>query len=87
MFLRLVLWGLLLYIGYRIVLSLTKAQTHQSTSGNKREDTTTIHKDPVCGIYVSEEEAIIGSHDGQRLYFCSHACLEKYRENLDHTRN
>ncbi len=84
---RLVLWGLLLYIIYRIVSSLKKVPTHQNASFNKREETTTIHKDPVCGIYVSEEEAIIGSHDGQRLYFCSHACLDKYRENLDHTKN
>ena len=84
---RLLLWGLLLYFGYRIVLSLIKPRTSQTIPPASRTHVTTTHKDPVCGMYVTEDDAVVGNHNGQRLYFCSHTCLDKYRENLDHTQN
>ncbi len=82
---KLLIWGLLLYIGYRIILSVTSSKKPEvKPAGNKMADTVT-YRDPVCGIYVSEEQAVVGNHDGQRHYFCSMGCLEKYREKLDHT--
>jgi YHS domain-containing protein len=42
------------------------------------------YRDPVCGVYVSEKDAVVGRLDGQRHYFCSMSCLEKFREQLDH---
>jgi YHS domain-containing protein len=77
--------GLLLYIGYRIVLSLTSAKKPPAKASGTRGADVETHRDPVCGVYVSEETAVIGRHDGQRHYFCSMDCLEKYREQLDHT--
>lgn len=41
------------------------------------------YRDPVCGVYVTETDAVIGRHEGERIYFCSMECLEKYRESLD----
>jgi YHS domain-containing protein len=41
------------------------------------------HKDPVCGVYVTEEDAVIGRLEGERIYFCSTECLEKYRASLE----
>ena len=84
---QLLFWGLLLYIGYRIFLSLKKTKNHQATPFRNQGDATIIHKDPVCGIYISEVEAVVGTQNGQRIYFCSHACLNKFRENTDHTKN
>jgi YHS domain-containing protein len=81
---RLLVIGLLLYIGYRIVISLTSAKKPLATRGeNHGSAGVETHRDPVCGVYVSEETAVIGTHDGQRHYFCSMNCLEKYREQLD----
>lgn len=80
---RLVLIGLLLYIGYRIVVSLTSAKKTPAKTA-RGTDGEMIYRDPVCGVYVSEDAAVIGRHDGQRHYFCSIGCLEKYREQLDH---
>jgi YHS domain-containing protein len=77
--------GLLLYIGYRIILSLTSGRKAAETSTKKQHQGEETHRDPVCGMYVTEENAVIGKHDGQRHYFCSMNCLEKYREQLDHT--
>ncbi|MDD5284797.1 MAG: transcriptional regulator [Desulfuromonadaceae bacterium] len=82
--LRLLIWGLLLYVGYRIVLSLVSAKKSPAKPLERVEPVAETHRDPVCGVYVSEEQAVIGKHDGQRHYFCSMDCLEKYREKLDH---
>jgi YHS domain-containing protein len=43
------------------------------------------HQDPVCGVFVSEEDAVVGKLDGRRHYFCSMDCLEKFRDQLEHT--
>jgi YHS domain-containing protein len=42
---------------------------------------TTLHKDPVCGAYVSEAVAVSCREGNQTLWFCSTACLDKYRKN------
>ena len=82
---RLLIWGLLLYVGYRIIISLTSSKKPLSKPAASRDPGEETHRDPVCGVYVSEETAVIGRHDGQRHYFCSMNCLEKYREQLDHS--
>ncbi|MDD2581190.1 MAG: transcriptional regulator [Desulfuromonadaceae bacterium] len=82
---RFLIMGLLLYAGYRILISLTTAKRPLPKSSGGREDGEEIYRDPVCGVYVSEETAVIGRHNGQRHYFCSMNCLEKYREQLDHS--
>ena len=40
---------------------------------------TMLHKDPVCGTYVSEAVAVPWKEGGQALWFCSEACRDKYR--------
>jgi YHS domain-containing protein len=40
---------------------------------------TILHKDPVCGTYVSEAVAVALKQGGQTLWFCSEACRDKYR--------
>lgn len=82
---RFLLVGLMLYIGYRIIISLVSAKKPLTKSPGGRDQGIETHLDPVCGVYVSEETAIVGRHDGQRHYFCSMNCLEKYREQLDHS--
>lgn len=38
----------------------------------------TLHKDPVCGTYVSESVAVKLNAGGQTHYFCSTACRDKF---------
>ncbi|QEM70298.1 YHS domain-containing protein [Geobacter sp. FeAm09] len=80
---RLLMWGLLIYIGYRVVVALTKGKKTEIKTSGKR-DAAATHRDPVCGVYVSEEDAVVGRLEGERHYFCSMNCLEKFREQLDH---
>jgi YHS domain-containing protein len=82
---RLLVWLLLIYIGYRVVIALFSGKKTEAVSHGPVPDAATTHRDPVCGMYVSEEDAVIGRLDGQRHYFCSMACLEKFSEQLEHT--
>lgn len=82
---RFLIIGLLLYVGYRIVISLTSTEKPPAKHPNDRDQGVDTYRDPVCGVYVTEETAVIGRHYGQRHYFCSMNCLEKYREQLDHS--
>ena len=78
--------GLLLFIGYRIIVSLSSPKKPSAKPGESHGSAgIATYRDPVCGVYASEETAVIGRHDGQRHYFCSMDCLEKYREQLDHS--
>ncbi|MGO9242219.1 MAG: hypothetical protein ACLQBJ_15565 [Bryobacteraceae bacterium] len=42
---------------------------------------TMLHKDPVCGTYVSEAVAVTLKESGQTLWFCSEACRDKHRRH------
>lgn len=81
---RFLMIGLLLYIGYRIIVSFTTAKRPPAESAARHGSGEETFRDPVCGIYVSEENAVIGRYNGVRHHFCSMNCLEKYREQLDH---
>jgi YHS domain-containing protein len=84
---RLLIWLLLIYIGYRAILALAGGGKKENggSGASAACDAETTHCDPICGVYVSEEDAVIGTLDGHRHYFCSMNCLEKFREQLDHT--
>lgn len=84
---RMLFWLLLIYIGYRIVVAMIGGKKKEAPDETPGQDATTTHRDPVCGVYVSEEDAVVGKLDGQRHYFCSMNCLEKFREQLDHTKH
>ncbi len=38
-------------------------------------------KDPVCGMQVDEEDAIVSTKGGKTQYFCSEECKEKFEED------
>ena len=63
---RFLVMCLLLYIGYRIVISMVAGKKTPDTPTKNHDAGEETHRDPVCGVYVSEGSAIIGRHDGQR---------------------
>jgi YHS domain-containing protein len=81
---RLLIWLLLIYIGYRVIMAMVTGRKPDVVNHDSTTDASMTHRDPVCGMYVSEEDAVVGKLDGQRHYFCSMSCLEKFREQLDH---
>ena len=40
--------------------------------------TTSVTKDPVCGMTVNEATAIHAERDGKTYYFCSDGCRQKF---------
>ena len=75
---RMLLWLILAYVCYKIVKGYLGGQEKQAPP---RLDTET-YQDPVCGVYVAADDAVVGRIDEKRIYFCSMDCLEKYRDKL-----
>ncbi len=71
-----------LVIGYVIYLIFKGSMKKVSRPAEKPVGEV-AHKDPVCGVYVTEDDAVVGKLEGERIYFCSMDCLEKYRERLE----
>lgn len=80
---RILIWALLIYIGYRIVVRLIKGKETEPELSAEKVKAALTHQDPVCGVYVSEDDAVIGRLESQRYYFCSKECLEKFQEKLE----
>lgn len=79
---RLLIYGLLLYIGYKTIKSFFARKPEEKRQSDDRASTDAV-QDPVCGLFVSRDDAVVGTLDGKRYYFCSMACLEKFREQID----
>ena len=77
---RLLFWLLLGYIAIRIVKGFIAGRQLPEQPKQQEEET---FQDPVCGVYVAAEDAVIGRVEGERVHFCSMECLEKYREKLE----
>jgi YHS domain-containing protein len=76
---RFFIWLILGYIGYRIIKGFLSSRNDEITEPFKGTET---FQDPVCGVYVSAEDATIGRLEGKKIYFCSMACLDTYQEKL-----
>lgn len=48
----------------------------------KESSATETYQDPVCGLYVSESEAVVGNLEGKRYHFCSMGCLHEFEKSL-----
>jgi YHS domain-containing protein len=80
---------LLIFLFLRAVLrNVFAGLRHSASRPSRPSDTATppparaggvLHKDPVCGTYVSSDSGIARTIDGQTVYFCSPECMDKYR--------
>jgi YHS domain-containing protein len=52
-------------------------QSNQSNVGGPKTGSE-LHKDPVCGTYVSEATGFRKQASGQTFYYCSQACKDKH---------
>ena len=42
------------------------------------KETTSVTKDPVCGMTVDEKTALHAEREGKTFYFCSEHCRAKF---------
>ena len=81
---RFLIWLILGYIGYRIIKGFLASREYSAAEPIKGTET---FQDPVCGVYVSADDATVGRLEGKKVYFCSMACLDKYQEKLQRKSN
>ncbi len=77
---KLLMWLLLGYVVYLIIKgkSIKRELPKEKPAGEE------THRDPVCGVYVAADDAVVGRLEGKRIFFCSMACLEKFQEQVTH---
>ena len=77
---KFLIWILLAYLAYRMLRGKKNPELP------KQKAATETFQDPVCGVYVSEAEAVVGRLEGKRYYFCSMECLQQF-EKLEQQKN
>jgi YHS domain-containing protein len=86
---ELILTLLVAYVGRAILASLLKgfgaAASNYRAAGPPPADPPKetpragdLHKDPVCGTYVSESSNFRRQLSGKTVYYCSDACRQKH---------
>jgi len=63
------------YLVYRIVRGRAAPEIPKESTA------TETFRDPVCGVYLSESDAVVGNMGGKRYHFCSIGCLQQFEKN------
>ena len=79
---QLLSWALVIYFGYKFILGFINKQKNVRPAQPTAQGEET-RRDPVCGTYVSESDAVIGRNGNESLFFCSMECLSKHKEQLE----
>lgn len=63
------------YLVYRMVRAKVAPEIEKESAA-----TTETFQDPVCGVYLSEADAVVGNMEGKRYHFCSIGCLQRFEK-------
>ena len=83
MFARLLLFGILVYLGakafvwVRRFLNALPYRREERISRNMTGVNEMV-RDPVCGVYVTDNESITAVVNGREFHFCSAECRKKF---------
>uniref|UniRef100_C6E081 TRASH domain protein n=1 Tax=Geobacter sp. (strain M21) TaxID=443144 RepID=C6E081_GEOSM len=72
---KILIWVLLGYLVYRIFKGKSEARI-----AKKEPAAAETFQDPVCGVYISEADAVVGNLAGRRYHFCSMDCLKRFEQ-------
>jgi len=75
------LWFLLLgFLFFKLFQYLRESFSHSSprTSQKQPGKGEKMVKDPQCGTYVPQSEALSATRSGETYYFCSSECRDKF---------
>ncbi len=83
---RLILFGLLCYVGFkfisRVIRLVGSSRTERRVDAPQHgSDAREMVRDPVCGIYISTRDAVSLNRRGGTVYFCSDECRRRYIES------
>lgn len=71
---------ILLLLGY-FVYRMFRGSMAPKLAPKEKDTATVAHQDPVCGVYVPENQAVVGRMGEKRFYFCSTECLKKFEKD------
>lgn len=79
---RLLLLAVLFYLGFSLLRALLRGLPgpRKSPPPAKSPQGEEMVQDPHCGTYLPRGEALTKTFRGEKLYFCSEACRDAYRE-------
>jgi YHS domain-containing protein len=72
---KILIWVLLGYLAYRMFKGKSEAKIAQ-----KEPAAAETFQDPVCGVYISEADSVVGTLEGKRYHFCSMDCLRQFEQ-------
>ncbi len=79
---RLLIFCLLVYLGYRGIKNWMFENLSQPSSGNNDSELTNTDdvmiKDPFCGSYFYISSGVHLNYKGRSLYFCSARCRDDF---------
>ncbi|GJL78524.1 MAG: hypothetical protein NPINA01_15130 [Nitrospinaceae bacterium] len=70
----------LILLGLVVAVFILLVRTFFPSSSRKEESAKDMVKDPNCGTYVPEAEALQKMVAGKEHYFCSEKCAEEYSQ-------
>lgn len=76
---RLIVYFLVFYFAIKFLKGLFSPRETGNAKGKSGEE---MVADPYCGTYVPKSTAIVKKVRGERNYFCSTECLEKYKKEM-----
>jgi uncharacterized protein len=81
MIVRLIFFGILAYLLYRIVKGVfsPRAKVHR---GRPQGIVDEMVQDPLCKTYVPRRDSIRRVIQGEELFFCSDECADKYESHV-----
>lgn len=83
MWVRLFLFGALIYAGARVVSAVnrylkSRPEAREISEWGGGTEIKDMVRDPICGLYVSSRDAVTGFKDGRTVYFCSEECKQRF---------
>ena len=76
---RLIIIGILLYIGYLLIVGGRKKKSDDSENGGTPHVSDDVLMEcPECEKLVPKGQAKTLNHEGETLYFCSDECCETF---------
>jgi YHS domain-containing protein len=77
---RLLIYGLLIYFGYRLVNAWAKSlmRSDEDLDRVPKSENTELIRDPQCGTYFLRQQGVESLVNGQKLFFCSERCRRDY---------
>jgi YHS domain-containing protein len=81
--LKLILLGAVVYIIYKLLWKdggfFKSKKSSRSRQQHPQAAIEEMKKDPVCGTYIPENQAVIYKNGGQTYFFCSEECKQRFR--------